>query len=169
MARPDLARVPEWYHRYINQVNEDELMTAFRNQTPSFIHFLETIPQGKHDHRYAEGKWTIKELLQHLIDAERIFSYRGLRFARKDATPLPGFEENDYARAAKADQRDWNEMVDEFKTVRHASEILFGSFDEDQLQSEGIASGKPVYVEAIGFIMVGHVNHHMNIIRERYL
>lgn len=169
MARPDLARVPKWFHRYIDQVKENDLMPAFRNQTSSFVEFLETIPPSKIDHRYAEGKWTIKELLQHIIDAERIFAYRGLRFARKDATPLPGFEENDYTLHAKADKRDWNEMVEEFRLVRNASEILFNSFDEDQLECEGIANGEPVYVRAIGFIMVGHVNHHSNIIRERYL
>jgi len=169
MARPDLSRVPEWYHRYINQVSEDELMPALRNQTSSFVQFMDAIPTAKRDHRYAEGKWTIKELLQHIIDAERIFAYRGLRFARKDATPLPGFEENDYAQNAKTDKRDWNEMLEEFKSVRKATEILFGSFDEDQLESEGVASGKPVYVRAIGFIMVGHINHHVNIIKERYL
>src|SRR6187401_310355 len=97
MSRPDLARVPEYFHRYINQVEEDDLMPAFRNQTETFIDFLEQIPPAKIDYRYAEGKWTIKEILQHIIDAERIFAYRALCFARKDATPLPSFEENDYA------------------------------------------------------------------------
>jgi hypothetical protein len=169
MSRPDLSRVPEWYHRYIDQVTENELMPAFRNQSASFAQFLEQLPDSKRDFRYAPGKWSIKELLQHIIDAERIFSYRALCFARKDATPLPSFEENDYADNAKTDNRNWDDMVEEFKTVRKASEIMFGSFDDEQLESAGIASGKSVYVRAIGYIMVGHVNHHVNVIRERYL
>src|SRR5687768_7301809 len=123
MPRPDLSRVPEYYHRYIAQVTEHDLMHALGRQTTSFIEFLENIPPNKIDHRYAEGKWSIRDLLQHILDAERIFSYRALRFARKDPTPLPGFEENDYARNAKTENRDWNEMIEEFKVVRKATEI----------------------------------------------
>jgi uncharacterized damage-inducible protein DinB len=169
MPRPDLSRVAEWTHNYISQVKENDLMTAMQEQTISFIKFLKKIPADKINYRYAKGKWTIKEMLQHIIDAERIFSYRALCFARKDATPLPGFDENDYADNSKAAKRDWNELIEEFKVVRRASEILFGSFDKNQLDSTGTASGRPVYVLAIGFIMVGHINHHLNVLRERYL
>ena len=97
MPRPDLSRVPVFFHNYINHVPEDDLAESFRKQTDVFIKFLESIPPEKHDYRYAEGKWTLKELLQHVIDAERIFTYRALRFARNDATPLAGFDENDFA------------------------------------------------------------------------
>lgn len=169
MPRPDLNRVPEWYHRYINQVEENNPQEALRQQASSFSQFLETLAEEKRDYRYAEDKWTIKEILQHIIDAERIFSYRALCFARKDATPLPGFEENSYAANSKAAARNWNEMVSEFKVVRQSTEILFGSFDNEQLETSGIASGKPVYVLAIGFIIAGHINHHMAVIKERYL
>lgn len=169
MPRPDLNRVPEFYHNYINQVKENELMEAFKNQTSVFTKFLHDIPAGKRDYRYAEGKWTIREILQHIIDAERIFSYRGLCFARKDSTPLPGFDENTYTDNAKADKRDWEELVEEFKTVRRGTELLFGSFDNEQLETAGTASGKPNYVSAIGFIIAGHATHHLNVIRERYL
>ncbi|MGH2565446.1 MAG: DinB family protein, partial [Ginsengibacter sp.] len=89
MPRPDLTRVPEFYHNYINQVKENDLMEAFRIESPGFIQFFENIPSSKYDYRYAENKWTVKEVLQHIIDAERVFIYRALRFARKDATPLP--------------------------------------------------------------------------------
>src|SRR3569832_224983 len=109
MARPDISRVPEWYHRYINQVPENDLAEAIQNQTTNFCLFLESLPVNKRDYRYAEGKWTIKEVLQHIIDAERIFAYRALCFARKDSTPLPGFDENSYADNSKASTRDWNE------------------------------------------------------------
>ncbi len=167
--RPDLSCVGNFYHNYINLVTEDELPEAFDIQSASFIRFLETIPPGKYDYRYGQGKWIIKEVLQHIIDAERIFSYRALRFARKDATPLPGFDENLFAAASKADTRSWDKLTEEFKVVRRSSQLLFNSFDEDQLQSNGISSNSPNYVLAIGFIIIGHAMHHQKIIKERYL
>ena len=169
MPRPDLNRVPEFYHNYISQVPEDELMTAFKNQAPLIFDFLNKIPADKIDFAYAEGKWTIREMLQHIIDAERIFSYRALRFARKDPTPLPGFDENLFAQTAKADKRKWNDLLEEFKAVRRSSEILFGSFDEEQLETTGTANNNSIYVLAIGYVLVGHVNHHVRILKERYL
>ncbi len=122
MPRPDLTRVPEFYHNYINQVPENDLMSAFKTQTPLVIQFFQNIPANKIDYAYAEGKWTIKEMLQHIIDAERVFSYRALRFARKDPTPLPGFDENLFAENAKASKRNWNDLLEEFKIVRKATE-----------------------------------------------
>jgi len=169
MPRPDLSRVPDYFHNYINQVTDDELMRAFANNTSSILTFFKTIPSEKHNYRYADAKWTIKEIVQHIIDAERIFSYRALRFARKDSTPLPGFDENSFAANAKADKRNWNDLMEEFIAVRKSTEILFASFDEEQLQSEGISSGRSNYVLGMGFICVGHCNHHRRIIEERYL
>jgi DinB superfamily len=167
--RPDLSRVPKYYHNYISQVPDDELIEAFNATTPAFIQFLEDIPPGKHDYRYADGKWTIKELLQHIIDAERVFAYRALCFARKDQTFLPGFDENTYADNAKADKREWNDLVGEFKFVRIASEYMFSSFDEEQLDATGTANNNSVYVLAIGYILIGHCLHHMKVIKEKYL
>ena len=167
--RPDLSRVGPSFHNYINQVTEDDIMEAFSSQSASFIRFLETIPAEKYDYRYAEGKWTIKEVLQHIIDAERVFAYRALRFARKDTTPLPGFDENLFAANAKADKRTWDKLVEEFKIVRRSSELMFQSFDDDQLQSGGIASNHPNYVLALGFVIIGHAIHHQKITKERYL
>lgn len=169
MPRPNLSRIPEWFHNYVNKVPENDLMEAMINQTSSFINFFERIPVAKRDYRYAEEKWTIKEMLQHIIDAERVFAYRGLCIARKDTTPLPGFDENNYANNAKANIRDWDDMMEEFKVVRRSSEILFGSFDEEQSEANGTANDNPIYVLAIGFILVGHVNHHLSILKERYL
>jgi len=167
--RPDLSRVPEFYHGYINQVPEDDLMQAFKNGTSSFIQLIENIPVEKRDYRYAEGKWTIKEVLQHIIDGERVFDYRALCFARKDPSPLPGFDENIFATNAKADKRKWDELLEEFKAVRKGSEILFGSFDDEQLNTEGVANNHKNYVLAFGYVVVGHSLHHIRIIRERYL
>src|SRR5688500_3756175 len=150
--RPDLTRVPEYYHRYIKQVTLDDLIPALKKNTAEMLQLFYSIPTGKQNHRYAEGKWTIKELLLHLIDAERIFSYRALRFARMDDTPLPGFEENDYVKNAKTEKRQWEDLIEEFKAVRRSTEIMFASFDEDQLEASGIASNSSTYVRAIGFI-----------------
>lgn len=169
MPRPDLTRVPDHFHKYINQVKEDDLVKAFKKQTRSFLKFLDEMPKNKRDYRYAEDKWTIKEVLQHIIDAERVFAYRALCFARKDATPLPSFDENSYAANSKAEQRKWKDLVNEFRTVRQSTEILFSSFDDEQLETSGNASGKSNYVLGIGFIIAGHINHHITIIKERYL
>lgn len=167
--RPDLSRVPKFFHNYISQVPENELMDAFNIETPALLRFLESIPREMHDYRYADGKWTIREILQHIIDAERIFAYRALRFARKDQTALPGFDENLYAANAKADKRDWDGLMGEFKVVRMSSEYLFASFDKDQLEASGTSNNSSVYVLGIGFLLIGHSLHHMNVIKERYL
>jgi len=169
MPHPDLSRVPEFSHNYIARVKENDLMTAFVNGTSLFIEFLKKIPVEKRDYRYAEGKWTIKEVLQHVIDGERVFTYRALRFARKDETPLPGFDETLFAENSKADKRNWDELVEEFKAVRKSSELLFSSFDEEQLDASGIANNNSNYVLGIGYILVGHSLHHMKVIKERYL
>ncbi|MDP4262085.1 MAG: DinB family protein [Bacteroidota bacterium] len=167
--RPDLSRVPSFYHNYISYVPQDDLLEAFRVQSPVFIKFLGEIPPGKRDYGYSEGKWTITEVVQHVIDAERIFAYRALRFARKDTTPLPGFDENTFADNAKAGKRDWDNMVEEFKVVRKSSEYLFASFDDDQLDATGTANNNPVYVLGIGYLLIGHAMHHLKMIKERYL
>jgi len=169
MPRPDLTRVPEYYHHYINQVPEVDLLPALNNQHSKALAFFKSIPAEKYNYRYAEGKWTLKEVLQHILDAERIFAYRALCIARQDSTPLPSFDENLYAENCKATNRDWNDMVEEFSAVRKTTEILFRSFDTMQLETSGTSSGKPVYVMGIGFIISGHVEHHISIIQERYL
>ena len=169
MPRPDLARVPEFFHNYIKHVPEDDLMTSFKNQTPVFVNFLNAIPADKIDYAYAVGKWTIKEVLQHVIDAERIFCYRALRFARKDPTPLHGFDENLFAANAKAVKRNWNDLIEEFKTVRKATEWLYNSFDDEQLDATGVSDNHSNYVLAFGYISIGHILHHLKMIKERYL
>ena len=169
MPRPDLSRVPEFYHGYISKVKENDLMSALQNSTSELFSLLKAIPEEKHDYRYAEGKWTIKEVVQHMLDGERVFTYRALRFARKDDTALPGFDENLFAQTAKADKRNWNDMVEEFTALRKSTEAMFASFDNEQLEQTGIASENSIYVLGICFIVAGHVNHHCQVIKERYL
>jgi len=158
-----------FYKPYIEALGEVVLMNELELSLSFFIDFLKTIPSEKHEFRYAEGKWTIKDIVQHLIDAERIFAYRALRIARKDKTPLPGFEENEYVETAFANKREMNDLIEEFITVREATISLFKTFTEEQLLQMGTASEKPVSVRAIGFITMGHQKHHEKIIKERYL
>jgi uncharacterized damage-inducible protein DinB len=169
MANVDLSRVPEYYHRYINLAIDDDLQTAFKKHQTELISFLKDIPKKKWDYRYAEDKWSIKEVVQHIIDAERVFAYRALCFARKDQTPLPSFDENIFAANSKADERSKKDLIKELKTVQESSAQLFRSFDEEQLGQPGIASGKSTYVKGIAYIVVGHALHHKKILEERYL
>jgi DinB superfamily len=169
MARPNLTRVPEWFHGYINQVKENNLDAALKTQSGYLFKFLKKIPAAKHNYRYAKGKWAIKEVLQHLIDAERVFTYRAMCIARKETINLPGFDENIYADNSKANKRNWNDMVEEFKALRKATELLFLSFDKTQLDTSGTSNNNPIYVNAICFVAVGHVEHHVRILREKYL
>lgn len=169
MARPELSRIPEFYHGYVRQVKADDLAEEFKTQFAEVIPYLESIPTEKTGYRYAEGKWTVKEVLQHISDTERVFAYRALCIARKDSTAFPGFDENAYAANSNADKREWKDLVEEFRAVRRATEWLYGSFDNEQLETSGTASGKSTYILGIGFIIAGHLNHHINILKERYI
>jgi hypothetical protein len=169
MPAVDLNRVPSFYHNYISKVQETSLQEAFINHRKEAGPVLESLPVDKWEYSYAPGKWTIKELVQHIIDAERIFSYRALSFARGDKNELPGFDENEYAIHSNANKRTPAEMINEMRLVQESSEILFNSFNEQQLENEGRANGKNIYVKAIGYIIVGHARHHLAILRERYL
>lgn len=169
MPRPNENDFAPYYGRYIAQVKEDDITAALTNQNSIIGNFLNAIPADKWNFAYAEGKWTIKELVQHMIDAERIFAYRALCIARKDETPLPGFEENDYGPASEAGRRTPAELIEEFLAIRKSNELLYNSFTDEMLQNRGTASNQPVTVNAIGFIIVGHFYHHKNIVEERYL
>lgn len=158
-----------YYQAYIDAFGDGDLFEELEISIHEFIRFVQEIPLGKHDFRYAEGKWTLKDIIQHLIDAERIFSYRALRIARADLTPLPGFEENAYVPAANADRRHLKSLLEEFAVVRQSTLTLFKSFSEEDLLRRGTASNVGVSVRALGFIMVGHLRHHKRIFKERYL
>lgn len=169
MPKPDLTTIPEYYHKYVRLVQENDAATALTENTGTAVLFFDGIPEEKWDHRYADGKWSIKELVQHMIDTERIFAYRALCMARGEKQSLPGFDENQYAASSHAERRQKEDLAEEFKTVRKASELLFRSFGDDQLAATGVANNNSVSVNGLGFIMVGHVLHHLNILEERYL
>ncbi len=159
-----------FYGTYINAVStEYPLVEELEISLHRFIKFVQDIPMDKFDYRYAQGKWTIKDIIQHLIDSERIFAYRALRIARNDQTPLPGFEENDYAAVANSNQRNIQSLLTEYSTVRQSNIFLFKGFSDEELLRIGTASGKQISVRALGIIIIGHQNHHQRIFEERYL
>lgn len=160
----------EFYTNYISQVSDEyTLQEELEISLHRFIKFVQNIPMDKFDYRYAEGKWTIKDIILHLIDAERIFAYRALRFARNDKTDLPGFEENDYVDEANANSRTIMDLLTELSAVRHATLLLFKSFNDEKLFRIGTANNNQMSVRALGFVIIGHQNHHQRIFEERYL
>lgn len=159
-----------FYAPYLAKVTlEYTLIEELEISLHRFIKFVQDIPMDKFDYRYAEGKWTIKEIIQHLIDSERIFAYRALRFSRNDTTELPGFDENFYATQVNANERSLMSLLNEFSVVRQATLLLFKNYSQDDLVKRGVASGKEVTVRALGFIIIGHQNHHQQVFQDRYL
>lgn len=158
-----------YYLPYIQQVREEELIEGLHNSLVIFIQFINSVPAEKLDYRYAIGKWTLKDIIQHLIDSERIFSYRALRFSRKDTVKLSSFEEDLYAEAALANNRTLKELLEEFKLVRQSTIALFKSFSDETLLRIGIAADYPISVRALGYIIIGHQKHHINVYKHQYL
>jgi hypothetical protein len=169
MRKADLPSKPLFFDRYINQVGDVDLLDALI-ETATFDKLIATETlEALGDLRYAPGKWSIKDILQHIIDTERIMSYRALRIGRNDTTPLPGFDENAYAENTLANQRSIPDLYDEYAAVRQSSILLFRSLDETMLRREGTASDKAISALALGYVLVGHAKHHVTVIRERYV
>ncbi len=159
----------DFYKSYIQVLEDVELIEELEICLHEFIKFVQNIPMDKFDYRYAVGKWTIKEIIQHLIDSERVLSYRALRISRNDKTPLPGFNENDYVDNSNGNDRNLQGLLTELAVVRQATLSLFNSFSQEQLTKIGVASNNEVSVRAIGFIIIGHQKHHQKVFSERYL
>ncbi len=166
LSENEYANFFSTYIDILDNVNLQEDLEIFLHE---FIKFIQNIPLDKFDYRYEEGKWTIKEIIQHLIDTERIMSYRALRISRNDQTNLPGFNENDYVENTNANTRSIQDLLTEMAVVRQATLSLFKSFSEQQLLRFGNASNHRISVRALGFIIIGHQKHHQNIFQQRYL
>lgn len=158
-----------FYHRYIQDCESEDIITNLKQNHSRAMNLLNTIPDEKADFAYAEGKWTIKELVQHIIDSERVFAYRAMCIARGETTALSGFDENIYAANSHANSRTLNSLIKEFDGVRQATIQLFEGLDDSTLTIMGNANGNPVSVRAIGFMIAGHCAHHLKLIKERYL
>lgn len=159
-----------YFETYIAPLSdrEESMLELMEVSAQSFVELLLDLPEEKEQYRYAEGKWTIKELLLHVIDTERIFQYRALRFARNDQTELPGFDQDVFNDFAEANGRTLQSLIDEFVAVRQASITLFASFSDEALLRMGQASGNGISVRALGYLVTGHQLHHQRIFEERY-
>jgi len=169
MHKPRSNEYPSYYNRYINLIKSEDILEVLENQNQNMHELLSRIGEEAAGYRYAPDKWSVKEVIGHIIDVERIFVYRALRFARNDKTPLPEFEESDYVKHANFDSRALIDLADEFRIVRESTLSMFYSFENEIYNREGTASGFKFTVRAIPFIIAGHETHHRQVIREKYM
>ena len=170
MTKLQKIEYPVFYKPYIEILDgESSLFQHLEASLELFEQILYEVDEEKYEYSYQDGKWTLKEVVQHLIDAERVFVYRSLRFSRKDATPLMGYEENSYVSNYDINKRDFNTLLDEFCLLRRSTILMFQDFDEEILDINGTVEGNSISVRALGFICSGHVLHHLKIIQERYV
>lgn len=172
MKKSDLTKgeIGEFYWRYINRIEDEaDLIETLKDNTQEFVDFLKSIPEDKWTYRYASEKWSILEMIQHIIDTERIFQYRALCFARNEAKPLPGFDHDIYVLNSDAEMRKPENLIEEFKCVRESALFLFKSFSEEKLELKGNMNDMNATPRALGFIMAGHVLHHIEVISNKYL
>ena len=166
MSEP--IQTESYFVKYTALVKETNIVEAFEVQKTAIENFYKNISEEKSNYAYAENKWTLKEMLQHIIDTERVFAYRALAIARKDTATLPSFDENEYAANAKANKRTWASLMNEMNVMRESTILLFENFTEEMLRCVGKFSSLSGTPELLGFIIVGHVYHHIKIAEERY-
>ncbi|MGB1247407.1 MAG: DinB family protein [Chitinophagales bacterium] len=159
----------EYFRYYIELVNKTDIISAMQNNKDEVIALYQSFAQEKGNFAYADGKWTIKELLAHIIDCERIFCYRALRFARNDKTDLRGFDHDEYVKYVNVEKRSISNLLDEFVALRENSLHLFKSFDEEILTRNGTANNLTIDVKSLGYMVSGHCTHHLRVIREKYI
>ena len=169
MKRPENTEYSDWYAGYVGSVQETDIISALEKQADDVKDFFAEISEEKGLYRYAEDKWTIKELLGHINDGERVFAYRALRFSRNDETALAGFDENPYVANSNFNERTLTDLVEEFVLLRQANMFIFRNLKESDWDNSGIASDAKVTLRALAYIMAGHIRHHLKILKERYL
>ena len=168
VGRPGPDEIPSHFVGYVKRVAESDPVIVMAHQIEETAALLRGLSEADAMHRYAHGKWSVKEVVGHLGDVERIMAYRALRIARGDTTPLPGFDENAYVPIAKFDNRSIADLVGELRTARASTLALFRSFNGDAWPRRGTASGKPVSVRALAYMIPGHERHHVEILKTRY-
>ena len=169
MTRPQTTEAASYYYKYIDLITNDEIVPTMESQMAETLQFLEGISEEQSLKSYAPGKWMIRELLNHVNDGERVFLYRAFWFARGFQDALPSFEQDVAVQAANANQTSWAELVEEFRTVRLSTISFFKHLPDEAWSRSGIASDNPVTVRAIAYIIAGHVAHHTQVLKERYL
>lgn len=167
--RPGPDEYPPYFTEYISRVPDGDVIDTLARQISETVALLRGLPESMGDRRYAPGKWSILEVVGHMADAERVFTYRALRFSRRDPTPVEGFDENDYVRNAPFSRMTLADLTSEFEHLRRSSIYMFNGLDEEAMARRGIANGLEVSVRALAFIAAGHENHHIDILRTRYL
>ena len=169
MNRPTPTEYAPYYEDYVNQVSESDIMPVLRSQMDELDVLLARVEPAQETHRYAEGKWSIREMIGHLIDGERVFGYRTFCIARGEQQNLPGFDQNDYMVTAPYDRIELEDLLSELRLIRLGNIAMLRTLDEEAWSRAGNANSNQVTVRALAFIMAGHVRHHMNVLRERYL
>jgi hypothetical protein len=169
IAAPEPSEYAPYYGKYVTLVPGADAVAALEDQPRETLALLSTLSEEQGDYRYAPDKWSIKEMLGHVIDGERVFAYRALRFARKDGTPLASFEQDDYVRASNCGDRRLADLIEEFVAVRRATVWLFRTLSPEAWMRRGVASDNPVSVRAVAYIIAGHELHHRRILKEKYL
>ncbi len=169
MDRPETHEFAPYYNTYVSLVAGDDVVSILTTQSADLRDALRGMTEDRGSYAYESGKWTIKELLSHIIDCERIFAYRILRVSRGDETPLEGFEQDDYIATSNANDRSFADMLDEFEMMRTSNILMVKNIDDTASKRMGTASGSLVSVRALTYIMAGHVTHHLRILNERYL
>jgi hypothetical protein len=168
-VRPGSDEHISYYSTYIDRVPDGDIVEILKQDTVETLAFLRAIPEARHDYRYAPGKWSIRQIVGHLGDGERVFQYRAWRFSRADTTPVPGFDENLYVDNAPFESVSMPDLISEFEHLRQASIHLFGNMTEEGMARRGVANGRELSVRAIAYIIAGHVTHHIGVLKERYL
>ena len=169
MNRPEETEYAPHYQSYVERVSESDIMAVLRGELDDLDVLLGRVPAEKETYAYAEGKWTVREIIGHLIDGERVFGYRALCIARGEKQNLPGFDQNDYMLTAPYSHIELEDLLSELRLVRLSNIAMFRSLDEEAWNRAGTANGNEITVRALAFIMAGHVRHHMNVLKERYL
>ena len=168
IERPELSEYADFYAGYISALPSGDILEILEGQKDQLRHLTEIVAPDRETFRYPPGKWSVREIVGHLIDAERVFSYRALCFSRGDDTPLPGFDENFYVANADFDSRTLQSLLEELTLLRSANVLLFRSLTPEELARVGVANTYPVSVRALAFILAGHLHHHFVVLRERY-
>jgi len=166
--RPKPGDYNPYYEKYINEIEGDNILKILNDQNKKTQEVLNSFPEHKGNYRYADGKWTVKEVVGHLLDSERVFAYRALCIARSEKKSLPGFEQDDYVIEGNFNSRELFDLNYEFRLLRESNLLLFRSFSEEMLNRRGTANESPVTVRALLWIIAGHEKHHLNILKERY-
>jgi hypothetical protein len=167
-TRPDPSEFAPFYAGYVALVTEGDILRVLETQAADLMRLAREFAPEREQHRYAPGKWSVREVVGHITDAERVFGFRAFCFSRGDRNPLPGFDENDYVAQSGFDRRELADLADDFGRIRQVNLAALRLLDEEAWRRTGTASGKPVSVRALAYIMAGHVRHHLNILSTRY-